>query len=168
MVLCLAAGCGGAQASNTPSSAAPPASTPSINKPSSPGVSLHLRRADGEPLFLEKMRGKPSLVFIFTTFDASSQFGLNALIEFAKSHPTLQIIAIAVQPNPGRILPAFADALHASFPLTYDPSDSVLTGKSDLGALDAVPCYILLNEKGRMVERHYGVLETDALRDFVY
>lgn len=162
------AACGGAPASSTASADKSTDTRQVVSKPSRAGVTLLLRRADGEPLFLEKMRGRPILVFIFTTFDASSQLGLNVLIDFAKSDPKLQIVAIAVQPSPGRILPAFAAALAAPFPLTYDPSDSVLMHKSDLGRLDAVPCYILLNEKGYIAERHYGVLETDALRDFIY
>ncbi len=160
--------CAGASSATTAATSTTPAS-PSLNSVSStkPGVSLHLRRANGEPLFLERFRGKPLLLFIFTTYDGSSQLGLNALSEYAKTHPQLAVVAIAVQPVAERILPMFENAVNAPFPLTYDPDETVLQGKSSLGEVQMVPCYIVLNETGQVIERHYGALDPHALEKFV-
>ncbi|MCB9709168.1 MAG: hypothetical protein H6714_10310 [Myxococcales bacterium] len=113
------------------------------------------------------MRGRSVLLLVFATYDPNSQLALNALTQFADTHPKQLIVAIAVQPMPERILPAFEHALNPTFLLAYDPSESILAGTSGLGEVKVVPYYVLLDAEGRIADRRYGAMSPEALDHLV-
>ncbi len=151
--LCLSAAC------------VPPARGDSGSAASAP-VELTLTGADGHPLELAALRGRPLLLFVFTTFDQTCQLALTPLESFLRSRPKLRALGIAVQPNPEQLLPLYREALAVSFPLAYEPHNRVLTDTTPLGHIDTVPTYLLLDASGRLIARHVGALDQAALAEF--
>lgn len=135
-------------------------------EPSAP-VTLVLRTADGEPLPLPALRGQRVLLFIFTTYDDVSQLALTALEQFLLGRPKLRVVGVAVQPDPERLLRLYRDSLDVSFELAFDPNNGIVAGGSELGEIETIPTYIVLDTRGRIVARYTGALEGDDLRELV-
>jgi peroxiredoxin len=121
--------------------------------------------ADGKPLNLRELRGRPLLLFVFTTFDDTCQLALMPLERVLRSHPELSALGIAVQPEPQQLLALYRDALGVSFPLAYEPDSQVVAGKTMLGPIQTVPTYVLLDAQGRIAARHTGALTAAALEE---
>lgn len=119
-------------------------------------VELELMTADGVPVFVGDLRGKPLVLFLFATFDGLSQASLRPLSRFVRHHPEVQVIGVAVQPGAEQLLDAWAHALAPAFTVTYDPHERITTGTSDLGSVDTVPTYIVLDDRGIERARHEG------------
>lgn len=148
LALALSLGCGAsrpAEAVGTTSGEEPPVP-----------VELELRTPAGVPIFLGDLRGRPVLIFVFATFDGVSQASLRPLSRFVRHHPEVQVIGIAVQPGAETLLDAWAHALSPPFTVTYDPHERISTGTSDLGGVDQIPTYVLLDSRGLEVDRHVG------------
>jgi peroxiredoxin len=135
--------------------------------PNGPPLEMALVDADGEPLHLGELRGQPLLIYVFTTFDEVCQLALLPLSQAPARHPELQLLGIAAQPDPQRLLPLYRDALAVEFPLTYDPEQRVVVGDSPLGPLDTVPAYFVLDADGRVVARHVGALDGAELDELL-
>jgi peroxiredoxin len=131
----------------------------------SPPVELMLLNANGQSLDLRELRGRPLLLFVFTTFDDTCQLALIPLERALRAHPELRALGIAVQPEPQQLLPLYRDALAVSFPLTYEPDNQVVAGKTMLGPIQTVPTYVLLDAQGRIAARHTGALNAAALEE---
>lgn len=124
---------------------------------------LKLTEASGEALDISAFRGSPILLFLFATFDIGSQAAVEPLREFAQRHPELQVVGVALQPNPRDFLPIFASTLKVEFPLAYDPDNRLLQGLTDLGGIEGVPYYVLIDRQGFIERRAIGPLGVDAL-----
>jgi cytochrome oxidase Cu insertion factor (SCO1/SenC/PrrC family) len=148
-----------------------PSSAPGANDVADPSsdlsVGLPLTLASGDPTDLARLRGRPVLVFLFATYDTACQLALEPLTELQARTPELQLIGIAVQPDAEAFLPPYASALDVRFTLAFDPTGNLLRGTTGLGAIPAVPFYVLLDAQGVVQDRHVGVLEKAALADFV-
>jgi peroxiredoxin len=130
-------------------------------------IELGLRMADGKHLELADLRGQPLLLFIFTTFDDASQLALAPLERVLKGRGKPQALGVAVQPDPHQLLPLYREALAVSFPLGFDPENSVVSGGSMLGPIATVPTYILLDAAGRIAARHTGAMSELELESFL-
>jgi cytochrome oxidase Cu insertion factor (SCO1/SenC/PrrC family) len=135
-------------------------------EPSAP-VTLVLRTADAKPLPLAALRGQRVLLFIFTTYDDVSQLALTALEQFLLGRPKLEVVGVAVQPDPQRLLPLYRDSLGVSFELAFDPNNGIVAGGSELGEIETIPTYIVLDARGRIVARYTGALEGADLQELV-
>ncbi|HEY8428966.1 MAG TPA: TlpA disulfide reductase family protein [Sandaracinaceae bacterium] len=156
----LAAACGGAGPAAT---TAPTAEAP----PSRGAIELTLRLSDGTFLDIGELRGEPILLFVFATFDGVSQAVLRPLRALARRHPELRIVGIAAQPNARLLIGPYEEALEPPFLVAYDPEDTVVQGTSMLGAIDAVPTFIVLDRHGRPVARDVGFVDEARLRELV-
>jgi hypothetical protein len=130
-------------------------------------VQLPLELATGQRTDLARLRGRPALLFMLATYDTASQLALVPLSELQAKRPELQLLGIALQPDAEKFLPLYANALDVQFPLAFDPSGNLLRGTTSLGEIPAVPCYLLLDAEGVVQARYVGVMELDALDDFV-
>jgi len=133
-------------------------------------LSMALTTADGEPLELARLRGRPVLLFVFTTFDEACQLALIPLSHFAEAHPELDVVGVAAQPDPAQLLQLYADTLDVRFPLAYDPEHRVVSGRSPIGRVDTIPAYVVLDARGRVVARRGGAAsepELEALTEDV-
>jgi hypothetical protein len=129
-------------------------------------VDLALVGSDGRRFALSQLRGRPLLLFLFTTYDDSSQLALTPLTQFLQVHPDLQALGIAAQPDPAALLPLYRDALDVRIPLAYEAAPQIVAGDSMLGRLEAVPSYLLLDASGRITARRTGALTFEQLEAF--
>jgi peroxiredoxin len=156
LVVAMAAGCGG-------SPPAGPLLGQSTAVPEEKPVTLVLTRTDGEKIDIRAMRGEPLLLYLFTTHDISCQVALKPLRAFMKKRPGLQAVGIVVQPDPETLLPVYEDFAGLPFSLAYDPQDRVKSGLSDLGLIQVVPTYVLLDAEGFIVARREGTATVEEL-----
>jgi thiol-disulfide isomerase/thioredoxin len=158
---CLA-GCGGAPAPARTLTL--PGLTPTEDAPAPGAVELALRRADGSFLDLGDLRGQPVLVFVFATYDATSQMALHPLRRIVEEYPDLLVIGIAAHHSARLLVEPYALALRPPFEVTYDPEETVADGRSSLGEIAAVPTFVVLDRLGRPVARHLGFADEAQLR----
>ena len=138
-------GSGGAAAS------APPAVAGSVE--------LALRLPDGAFIDVGELRGRPVMLFLFATFDAVSQMMLRPLEAFHAAHPEVDLIGVATQPDARLLIDAYVHALSPSFPVAYDPEESLPGDDTVLGPIEAIPALVLLDARGVLVARRYGFVE---------
>lgn len=157
LALLCATACGGStsQESTYGSARAEPVSQP---------FELSLRDGNNEPFTLADFRGRSVLLFLFATFDLPSQAALEPLQAFAREHPEIETLGIALQPDPQDLLNIFADALQLEITLAYEADNRLLQGLTDLGRIDGVPTYVLVDRHGHITKRWTGPLNASALR----
>src|SRR5688500_10391467 len=88
-------------------------------RPAEP-LELALRLPSGEFVDVGDLRGRPTLLFLFATFDGVSQAALRPLARFVRAHPDVHVLGVAAQPNAAPLLDAYQQALHPAFTLAYD------------------------------------------------
>lgn len=132
-----------------------------------PGILLGIRTTSGDWLEIAELRGKPTLLFVFATFDSGSQAAVRALGRIVARHPDVQVVGVAAQPDPATLVDAWAYALNPNFTVGYDPTGSVEEGQSALGKIEAVPMFILLDEGGRELRRVDGYKTVKQLDAFL-
>jgi len=150
---CVACGAGARQAGGARAGQAP--------------VEVELTSVEGRRFALSELRGTPLLLFVFTTYDDACQIALTELERVLQKHAGLHALGVAVQPNAEQLLPLYREALSVSFPLAYDPTSVVLRGESELGAVGAVPAFVMLDAQGRITMRHIGALDRAGLEKLV-
>lgn len=131
-------------------------------------IELHLILSDRQRLSLSELRGKPTLVFLLATFDGVSQAALKPASHFARRHPEAHVIGVAAQPNPALLVDAWVTALDPAFPVGYTRDESVPRGTSELGPIEGVPTFIMLDREGRVVESHAGFAGVNKLERMLY
>lgn len=124
---------------------------------------LALRDSHGEELSLADFRGRTVLLYLFATFDLPSQAALEPLQEVAGAHPELSVIGVALQPDPQDLLGIFASTLELEITLAYEPDNRLLRGLTDLGPVEGVPTYVLVDRHGLITKRWTGALNATAL-----
>lgn len=130
-------------------------------------VVLHLRTTDGRTLATEDQRGSPMLLVVLATYDGVCQAAMRPLSRYARHHEEMLVVGVLAQPDAATFAPLFERAMEAPFAITWDPSESITRGVSDLGPLDAVPTYYQLDAEGRIRERHVGFLDEHDLERFM-
>ncbi len=130
-------------------------------------VELHLRSTEGRVVALEDQRGSPVLLVVLATYDGVSQAAMRPLARYAREHEDVLVLGILAQPDAPTFAPLFEEAMSSPFVITWDPEDRVARGTSDLGPLEAVPCYFQLDATGRIAERHVGFMSEGDLERFM-
>ena len=120
-------------------------------------VELTVRGPEGEWLDVGDLRGKPTVLFLFTTFDGNCQAAVIPLSRIARAHPDVHVVGIAIQPDARELVAAYRDALALTFTVTFDPDGTILGGGSDLGHVESVPTFVVLDGEGRVAGRYVGV-----------
>lgn len=139
-----------------------------IGPPQTPQLDLELSDAHGRTLQLAAVRGRPALLFLFATYDATSQLALTPLLAApADLQQRVTLLGIAVQPDAKAFLEPFREALDIHFPLYFNPDDTLLHGKSALGELPGVPAYVALDKAGHIRRTFFGVANTSVLAELV-
>ena len=143
------------------------ASAPEVRQAREP-LRLSLVQSNLTTLSMDALLGKPTLLFFFTTYDSASQLAFIALSSLVQRHSEeIHVLGIAVQPEAAELLPMYAEALSLPVRLAYEPAGTVLAGKSALGELGGIPQYVLLSPQGEVLKRREGVMDYEALSEFV-
>jgi len=156
LIVAVLLACGGSTPPTT-HDGVPAAATPAA-------IDVELRHASGDPLDLAELHGRQVLLYLFATFDLPSQAALEPLREVALQHPDLRVVGIALQPNAKELLQMFGNALEIEFPLAYDPNNLLLRGLTDVGPVEGVPMYVLLDGDGVIQRKSVGPMGAQALR----
>ena len=144
--------------------AAPIAAPPARHEaPSSPPIELSLRTANGGFVDVGDLRGAPTLIIIFATYDTLCQAAAESVSRFYREHRDVHVIGIAAQPDPRELLEPYAAALHLPYTLTYEPDDKLLHSNTDLGTIDQIPSFFMLDSNGVIRERATGYVSERAL-----
>ena len=129
-----------------------------------PVLELTLARPDGTPVELARLRQKPMLLFLFATYDTSSQFALAPLSRFLEQESGVQVIGIALQPDAKSFLKLYQHSLDPPFELFYDPGNTLLQGQTALGRVRAVPSFVAVDQEGHIRRQHTGAATADELQ----
>jgi hypothetical protein len=133
--------------------------------PTAAPLTLALARVDGRRIELSAYGGQPLLLFIFATYDESSQLALVKLTQFLSQHAAVQVAGVLMQPDAATFLPLFKEAVSLPFEVYYDDEQRMLKGESPLGKLGAVPAFVALDATGRVREIRYGVQSSEQLEE---
>ena len=136
---------------------------PSATKPLEV-LELQLSRSDGARTDLAALGGKPTLLFVFATYDQTSQLALVPLLRLIEQDPRIAVIGVAVQPDAKEFLEMYKRALSIPFELYVDPDDQLLHGGTALGRVRAVPLFVALDAEGRIRDQRYGAVSGEQLR----
>ena len=141
------------------------ASSPSEieNKPPAQALELSLARPDGRRIQLSELDGAPRLLFLFATYDQTSQFALVPLSRYLEQHPHVQVLGVLLQPDAQTFIPLFAHSLPVPFDLFAEPDNQLLHGSTPLGKLAGVPAFVALDARGVIRDLQYGVISESAL-----
>ncbi|HKU36638.1 MAG TPA: TlpA disulfide reductase family protein [Polyangiales bacterium] len=133
-----------------------------------PQLDLKLEDEQGRTLQLSALRGRPALLFLFATFDTTSQLALTPLLAApAELQQRATLIGVAVQPDAKLFLGPFREALDIHFPVYFEPEGKLLEGKTELGELPGVPAYVALDKEGHIRGTFFGVAKTQELEALV-
>lgn len=131
------------------------------------GVDLTLRMGDGRTVEVADQRGSKVLLVVIATYDGVSQAAMRSVSRFARDHQEVLVLGIVAEPDAERFVPLYEESLALPFALTYDPRDTITTGTSDLGQLDAVPSFYVLDAEGFIAGRFVGYMSEQDLDHFV-
>lgn len=129
-------------------------------------LSLTLTDLEGSQFDVAEFRGRRVLLFLFATFDLTSQAALEPLQQFARERPDLKVIGIAVQPDPRELLSIFATALEIEFDVAYDADNLILRGLSGIGQVNTVPSYVLIESNGTIAKQLSRPMNVAALAEW--
>lgn len=139
----------------------------SMNGSTTPVLDLKVTDEQGRSLELAELRGRPSVLFLFTTYDATSQLALTPLVLASQTEERVTFIGIAVQPDAEPFLGQFKAFLDIPFALYIDNDGTLLQGKSALGQLPGVPAYVALDAEGHVRKTFFGVAKQDDIEELV-
>jgi peroxiredoxin len=120
-------------------------------------LDLSLTNEEGRSLDLSALRGRPSVLFLFATYDAPSQVALMPLLAASKAEDRATFVGIAVQPDAQAFLAPFRKALDIPFALYFDGTGALLKGTTALGKIPGIPAFVALDAEGHVCKTFIGV-----------
>ena len=112
--------------------------------------SFALQDLDGKTVRLEDFRGKPVLLNVWATWCPPCKFELPALARFARNHPDIQVLGLATASPPDDLRRMSADLPYPNL---------VLDDQTGLDLqVEALPTTFFLDENGKVVRGHSGIL----------
>ena len=130
------------------------------------GLQLSLRTSSGQVIELADQRGSPVLLFFFATYDGASIASTRGVERFARAAQDTVVIAVALQPDPETFTAAYVETEAPPFTVAYDAEGVIVQGRSDLGAFEAIPMFVMIDAHGREVSRHVGYASERQLRQW--
>jgi hypothetical protein len=134
---------------------------------STPTLDLTVTNEQGRSLELAALRGRPSLLFLFATYDSSSQLALTLLIAASQTESRVTFVGIAVQDDAQTFIGPFKKALDIPFAIYIDGAGALLQGKTVLGKLPGVPAYVAIDAEGHVRKTFSGVAKREVIEDLV-
>jgi hypothetical protein len=122
-------------------------------------VQFSFGTVDGGELSSDTTRGRSTLLLFVTTYDLPSQAEALLLREVIARHKPRANAGIVMlePPRSAALAQVWRDALGMDLPVAM-ASATLLAGESQLGRIAGVPTLIVLDRRGRLVERREGAL----------
>lgn len=143
----------------------PAAATPGVVAIGDPRPELTLPDLSGTRVSLSRFDGKPVLLNFWASWCPPCVEEMPVLDAFARAHPDWQVVGIAVEP--GDAARDYLAAHLVSYPVfigSADGPDESLQFGNTRGVL---PYTVLIGADGRIVKRHAGAFDRDALDAWV-
>lgn len=147
-------GCGSAASAGVGSSHA--------ERPEGP-VDLSLVASNGARLELESQRGGVVLLFVVSTYDGVCQAAITPVSSFTLTHLDTVVLAVIAQPDADTFASLYAETFAPPYTVAYEPEDTITLGTSDLGELEAVPTFVMLDAHGVVADTHVGWITDERL-----
>ena len=133
LAVLLIAACGGGQSESKGSGSSAP-------------VYLEMTSLAGDPVRLRDMRGQPVVLHLFTVGSMSAQMDVLQLND-AHDAGKVKVLGVALDPHAETLIRAWAENAGPKYQVVIG-SEDITMGKTDLGAVFAVPTTIVLNSEG--------------------
>lgn len=120
---------------------------------------------DERPVSSEAFRGKPAVLVFLTTWDMASQAEVGIVSRMAERDGDKVRYAIVAlhEKHERELVENYARALKVTFPVALGDSESRV-GRGPLGDVHAIPTVLVLDARGRIVQKHVGITKADVLR----
>jgi hypothetical protein len=120
---------------------------------------------DERPVSSEAFRGKPAVLLFLTTWDVASQAEVGIVSRMAqRDGGEVRYAIVALHEKHEReLVENYARALKVTFPVALGDSESRV-GRGPLGDVHAIPTVLVLDARGRIVQKHVGITKADVLR----
>jgi peroxiredoxin len=117
---------------------------------------------DGRTLTMESLRGRPVLINHWATWCGPCRVEMPEIVEAAKAHPDLVVLAVNMMEARSQIEP-FAAEFGLEIPVVVDPDAKV----RDLYAVRGLPTSIVVDREGRISSVWAGVLTATKLEELL-
>ena len=107
-------------------------------------------------------RGKVTVLNLWGSWCPPCRAEIPDFADYAKDHPDVQLVGIAVRSGKGSALQRAADSLGITWPVV-ESSPEVLQAYG----VSAYPTTVVVNEAGDVVHVHIGAMDKDDLADAV-
>jgi thiol-disulfide isomerase/thioredoxin len=127
-----------------------------------------LDAVDGGTIDLSDFRGRPVVIFFFTTYSGPAQEIAPFLAQVAIRHDRdgLAVVGVALEPGNGPVVAAWRDFLALPFPVAV-ATQNLVDGHSPLGRVPAVPSFAFLDRSGALVGWDIRLLHEGELERIV-
>jgi hypothetical protein len=128
-------------------------------------VAFSLVTVAGEPVDAASLRGRPTVVLVFTSYDVTSQLVAARIEELRHTfRPRINALGVALEPPKNAMLvEAFAASMGLGFPVAM-ADHALLQGRGPFGSVQVIPVVLVLDRRGRPVWRGVGPVETEAIK----
>lgn len=120
---------------------------------------LVLQTLDGRRIAMGP--GVPRIVNFWATSCATCIDEMPDLIRFAREHPRVEVIGIAMPYDPPNRVVEMQRALRTPFPIALDP---IGVASDRFGGVEATPTTFVVDNKGMVQYRHEGRIDFEVLR----
>ena len=129
------------------------ACAPAAPRPSGPSLHLALPALGGGSIDLSALRGKPTVVHVFTTWSPPATDDAERLRRLDERSDAIHIVGVAIDDEtvPGSVS-AWRRATGVTYPIAL-ATPAVRSGSSVLGSTRQVPFSLLYDGQGRLLRR---------------
>jgi hypothetical protein len=140
----------------------PARAEPAVGEP----LQFTLGTLDGQELSSDTTRGRTTALLFVTTYDLPSQAEAQLLSDVLASHRPLANAAIVMMeaPRAAELAQVWATSIGVKLPIAM-ASPSLMSGDSELGRIAGVPTLIVLDRRGRLLEKREGALTREQIAD---
>lgn len=125
-----------------------------------PAFDFNLKSIDGKEIKLSDFKGKVVVLDFWATWCAPCRKGIPDLIDIQKNYgKDVQVIGITVDENPMQVVPPFVKEFKINYPILIG-TDEVY---QKYGNINAIPTMFIIDRKGRIVNKHIGLLDKETL-----
>ncbi len=120
----------------------------------------------GEELSSDTTRGRTTALLFVTTYDLPSQAEAQLLRDVLATHrPRANgVIVMMEAPRAADLAQVWANSINVKLPIAM-ATPSLMSGDSELGRINGVPTLIVLDRRGRLLERREGGLTREEIAD---
>jgi hypothetical protein len=120
----------------------------------------------GEELSSDTTRGRTTALLFVTTYDLPSQAEAQLLRDVLATHKPRANGAIVMMeaPRAAELAQVWARSINVDLPIAM-ASPTLMSGDSELGRINGVPTLLVLDRRGRLLERREGALTREEIAE---